>query len=1342
MSVPRPAHRDDFEVTIICALPLEYNAISYIFDEFWDEDGDQYGRAAGDPNSYTTGRVGKYNVVLALLPHMGKTNAASTVASMRASYGGLRLALLVGVCGGMPRGRDGEILLGDVVISKTVIQNDFGRQYSDKFIRKNTVEDNLGRPNKDIRNLVALFETHRGLDRLEQRTAYFLQQLQAKIAQTRHRGKYDYPGTAKDKLFESAYRHKHHVSSSCICRECFSDLDPVCSEALSSSCTDLGCDDTHLVARERLQAKRKLEHEGGDTAQQPVVHVGIVASGDTVLKSATDRDRLSREAGVIAFEMEGAGVWDEVPCIVVKGVCDYADSHKHKEWQNFAAATAASTSKAILECYIQTDKARDGAARPSRSNRPFSTVPFAPDPKFIKRADILLWLRDQTAQPGSRVALVGLGGVGKSQIAIHYMHEIREASPDTWVFWVHASSRARFEEAYRNMADKLQLPGRDDPKRNVLQLVYAWLCDEENGPWMMVLDNADSIEVFFPRRGVHGLHDQPLASFLPKTGRGSIVITSRNTEAAERLAGLDAIYNVPIMKESQALQLLRTRLGEEGAEDNATMSDLVDELNYMPLAITQAAAYIKRRGRRMSVSAYLDEFRRSDKKRASLLNTDAGDLRRDESASNSIATTWQITFEQIRQERPLAADLLSFMSFFNPQGIPESVLQAYARGHRGGGEDDLDEDLEVLRGYSLLVVTADREVFEMHALVQFCTRVWLLTFDDMQRWEREFLKAMSDQYPSGKYETWTECRRLDPHLEVIMKEKPDQREDILRWARLLTNVGWHWQMRGRYNEAELINRQALEAREKVLGQEHPDTLTSVNNFGLVLQYQGKYEEAEQMSRRALEGLEKVLGREHRDTLTSVNTLGLVLQHQGKYDEAEQMNRRALEGVEKVLGREHPDTLTSISNLSLVLQHQGKYEEAERMSRRALEAREKVLGQEHPDTLTSISNLAAMLQCQGKYEEAEQMNRRALEGVENVLGREHPDTLTSINNLSLVLQHQGKCEEAERMSRRALEAREKVLGQEHPDTLTNVSNLAAMLQYQGKYEEAEQMNRRVLEGFEKVLGREHPDTLTSVNNLGLVLQHQGKYKEAEQINRRALDAREKVLGREHPDTLTSINDLSLVLQHQGKYEEAELINRQALDAREKVLGREHLDTLTSVNTLGLVLQYQGKYEEAERMSRRALEGLERVLGREHPDTLTSVNTLGLVLQHQGKYEEAERMSRRALEGLERVLGREHRDTLASVNTLGLVLQYQGKYEEAERMSRRALEGVEKVLGREHPDTLTSISNLGLVLQHQGKYEEAERMNRRALEGHENVLVQEHSDTIPSVNNLGRSNCFIL
>ncbi|KAH7146900.1 hypothetical protein B0J13DRAFT_318298, partial [Dactylonectria estremocensis] len=166
------------------------------------------------------------------------------------------------------------------------------------------------------------------------------------------------------------------------------------------------------------------------------------------------------------------------------------------------------------------------------------------------------------------------------------------------------------------------------------------------------------------------------------------------------------------------------------------------------LAITQAAAYINRRAPRISVKTYLDAFRESDKKKGSLLNNDAGDLRRDETISNSVVTAWQVIFEQIRRKRPSAANLLSLMSFFNPQGIPEFVLHNYKGDlednmDRDEDSDEFEDDLDVLRGYSLVSVTSTRDVCEMHSLVQFCTRAWLSVVDDAERWRQVFLWAMS-----------------------------------------------------------------------------------------------------------------------------------------------------------------------------------------------------------------------------------------------------------------------------------------------------------------------------------------------------------------------------------------------------------------------------------------------------------------------------------------------------------------------------------------------------------------------------------------------------------------------
>jgi nucleoside phosphorylase len=349
----RPSCREEFQTAIVCALPLEYDAVSLLFDEFWDENGEQYGRMGGDTNHYTTGRIGNHDVVLALLPNMGKAAAAGAAASFRSSYPNLKVALLVGVCGGAPSAGTGgdELLLGDVVVGKTVLQHDFGRQYHDRLVPKDSADDGLARPNKDIRGLVAIVESESGRERIRESAARHLVFLQETAIRKQRRCNYRYPGCAEDRLFASAYRHKHRGAQSCAL--CNGEIQNYCAVAAQVSCAELGCDEDYLVPRMRLERKVELKP---DAAQSPEIFVGRIASGDAVMKSSEHRDQIAREHNVLAFEMEGAGVWDEVPCLVIKGICDYADSHKSKVWQPFAAATAAVVAKAMLERYTPPDK--------------------------------------------------------------------------------------------------------------------------------------------------------------------------------------------------------------------------------------------------------------------------------------------------------------------------------------------------------------------------------------------------------------------------------------------------------------------------------------------------------------------------------------------------------------------------------------------------------------------------------------------------------------------------------------------------------------------------------------------------------------------------------------------------------------------------------------------------------------------------------------------------------------------------------------------------------------------------------------------------------------------------
>lgn len=323
----RPRSRNDFTIAIICALTLEADAVDGLFDETYDRLGQHYSKQSGDPNAYINGRIGKHNVVLCYLPSIGKRSAASAASSLQVSYTNIELVLVVGICGGAPSSPSGQgIFLGDVIISDSVVQYDFGRQYPSGFQRKSGVKDKLSRPNREIRTLLNALRAENTHNEFQSRIQQYLNTLQQMGASWCH------PQT-HDVLFNASYIHKHDSSVICDCSDITGEI---CSAALEGNCDDLGCDKSQVI---RCR----------EDATKVSAHIGTLASADTVMKSGQHRDAIIREEAVIGFEMEGAGVWDDIPCIVIKGVCDYADSHKNKEWQAYAAATAASAAKVLLE---------------------------------------------------------------------------------------------------------------------------------------------------------------------------------------------------------------------------------------------------------------------------------------------------------------------------------------------------------------------------------------------------------------------------------------------------------------------------------------------------------------------------------------------------------------------------------------------------------------------------------------------------------------------------------------------------------------------------------------------------------------------------------------------------------------------------------------------------------------------------------------------------------------------------------------------------------------------------------------------------------------------------------
>ncbi|RFU74455.1 pfs domain-containing [Trichoderma arundinaceum] len=289
------------------ALPLEANNVSALFDRRWDVQ--RYGKATGDSNAYSLGLVGHHNIVLVHMPNMGKVAAATAAAGLCASFQRINIALVVGICGGAPFGKHrGEILLGDVVVSEGLIQYDLGRWFpNNKFARKDTPRDNLPRPNPEIQAALAKLQAEH--DWLQDKVSEYLGILRPRFGEA-----VEYPGATEDILFKSTYQHKHHQTSVCTTCSTGNGKDNICDTALGLNCEQLGCDKQELVSRI------------SSVGWEPTVHFGLIASGDTVMKSGEDRDAIAVRDGVIAFEMEGAGAWENLRgSLVIKGICDYAE---------------------------------------------------------------------------------------------------------------------------------------------------------------------------------------------------------------------------------------------------------------------------------------------------------------------------------------------------------------------------------------------------------------------------------------------------------------------------------------------------------------------------------------------------------------------------------------------------------------------------------------------------------------------------------------------------------------------------------------------------------------------------------------------------------------------------------------------------------------------------------------------------------------------------------------------------------------------------------------------------------------------------------------------------------
>lgn len=420
------------------------------------------------------------------------------------------------------------------------------------------------------------------------------------------------------------------------------------------------------------------------------------------------------------------------------------------------------------------------------------------------------------------------------------------------MFWVHSSNITRFDQAYREIARKLKLPRFNDPDINTLEVVMEWLADEGNGPWLMVLDNADDMEVLF------GTHAQAssrqsrrqelaaLVNYIPRSSNGSTLVTTRDRRVGERLMNREKPVAVVPFEVADAKQLLRNKLPKNDERDEAASMELLENLNFLPLAITQAAAYISEE--EVSLAHYLDLLRPGNVDSGDLLEQDYYDPGRDSEIQNSIFLTWQISFDQITKQKPRAAEILSLMAVLDRQAISDTLLR-----QEDERKVNFDTAIGTLKAFSLVTEEKNGAIFNIHRLVQLSTQKWLELQHVLVEWQEKALNAVFVRCPlRGDYETWATWETIKPHVQVVLGYVFGTEPCQLQRASILHKASFYDGEQGQYGAAYKKGMEAQTIYQKLLGKEHPDTLKIMNNLATILGGQGKYAEAEEMLRQVLE----------------------------------------------------------------------------------------------------------------------------------------------------------------------------------------------------------------------------------------------------------------------------------------------------------------------------------------------------------------------------------------------------------------------------------------------------------------------------------------------------------
>jgi hypothetical protein len=547
-----------------------------------------------------------------------------------------------------------------------------------------------------------------------------------------------------------------------------------------------------------------------------------------------------------------------------------------------------------------------------------------------------------------KLAVVGLGGIGKTQLALEFAYAVKATRSDFSIFWVSAVSAESFEQACAEIARQLRIAPAAGDQEDVKELVRRHLSAETAGRWLLIVDNADDTDLLFGTRTGSGSEGSiGIADHLPESEDGLILFTTRHQEAAVALAGGDVIELEGMSQEEAVTFLEKSLIRKDLLNNEAVTTELLEELTYLPLAIAQATAYLNTN--KISITQYLRLLRNTEQDIISLMSQEFRDPTRYRGAKNAVATTWLVSFDQILKFNPVAADLLSFMSCIEPKAIPWSILPSVKP------EERIVRAISTLSGYALVVRRGDEEIYDLHRLVQLATRVWIRENGLAAVTVIKVIQHVAEVFPSNEYANRELWREYLPHALRILESTYG--EDCVERHDLCIKVGKCLQADGRIQEAVRWLEETLRWANSNLDEEDPSRLASQHALAGVCEANGQVGKAVKLLENIVAVDAKALVEEHPSRLASQHALAGAYRADRQVGKAVELLEHVVAVEAKILGEEHPSRLASQHALAIAYNADGQVGKAVELLEYVVAIKAKVFRNDHPSRLVSQEALA-------------------------------------------------------------------------------------------------------------------------------------------------------------------------------------------------------------------------------------------------------------------------------------------------------------------------------------------------------------------------------------------------